>query len=93
MTREPLFSIASATATAAALLGALVAFGVPLTDDQQKAVLALVAVLAPFVVALVARPTVTPTADVAARETSAGVIIAGPASPVPNGTPVDVTES
>lgn len=92
MTREPLFTIASATAIAAATLGALVAFGVPLTDDQQKAVLALVAVLAPLLVAVIARPTVTPTptSEVVAQQTTDGQVVAGQASWVEDGRTVTV---
>ena len=44
MKTEPLVTLASITAGATALLGLLVAFGVPLTEGQQVAVLAVVAV-------------------------------------------------
>lgn len=60
MTREPLLTVASLTAAATALIGLLVAFGVDLTGDQQTAILAVVAVVAPVVVGLVARGKVTP---------------------------------
>lgn len=60
MKNEPVLTAASITAVVAAAIAALVAFGVSLSDDQQKAVLALVAVLAPIVLALVARRHVTP---------------------------------
>lgn len=60
MKSEPVVTVASITAAVAALIGVLVAFGVPLTDDQQKALLALVAVVAPLVAAVIARRKVTP---------------------------------
>lgn len=60
MKREPLFSVASLTAAATAVLGLLIAFGVPLTDDQQSAVLGVIAVAAPFAVAAWGRRKVTP---------------------------------
>lgn len=60
MKREPLVTIASITGIVAAVLGLLVAFGVPLTDDQEKALLGLAAVVAPFIVAYFGRKRVTP---------------------------------
>lgn len=56
--KEPLLTVASATAVTVAVLACLVSFGIRLDDDQQAAVLGLVAALAPFVVALVARRSV-----------------------------------
>jgi hypothetical protein len=63
MTREPLVTAATITALVTALIGLLVAFGVDLTDDQQTAVLGVVAVVAPLVVALFTRSKVTPVKD------------------------------
>lgn len=63
MTREPLVTAATITALVTALIGVLVAFGIDLTDDQQKAVLGLVAVVAPLAVALFSRSKVTPVAN------------------------------
>lgn len=60
MTSEPVLTVASITALATAVLGALVAFGVNLTEAQTTAVLGVVAVAAPLVVGLVARRKVTP---------------------------------
>ena len=62
MRNEPLVNVATVTAAAAALIGLLVAFGVPLTEDQEKALLGVVAIAAPFVVAYFGRKRVTPTA-------------------------------
>lgn len=57
---EPLVTVASVTALVAAVVGVLVAFGVPLDDAQEKALLGLAAVVAPFVVAYFGRKRVTP---------------------------------
>lgn len=64
MTNEPLFTVASITAGVTAILGLLVAFGVSLTDVQEKAILGVVAVAAPLLVAAIARGKVTPNAKV-----------------------------
>jgi hypothetical protein len=60
MSTEPLITVAALTALVAAIIACLVAFGVDLTEDQQKAVLGLVAVVAPLVVGFIARRKVTP---------------------------------
>lgn len=60
MNREPLVTVASITAGITAVLGLLVAFGVSLTGDQEKAILGVAAVVAPLVVAFIARSKVTP---------------------------------
>ncbi len=61
--REPLAATAMAVALAGALLTLAVAFGVDLSAEQQSALLGLVAVVAPLLVAALARPKVTPVAD------------------------------
>lgn len=87
MKNEPLVTLASITAGATALLGLLVAFGVPLTEGQQVAVLAVVAVAAPFVVALAGRGQVTPNASVVEYANPAnGVVKAGAANELPTDT-------
>jgi len=53
--REPLVSVGLITAAAAALLGTLVAFGLNLSQVQTGAVLTLVTVAAPLMVAAVGR--------------------------------------
>ena len=89
MKTEPLVTLASITAGATALLGLLVAFGVPLTEEQQVAVLAVVAVAAPFVVALAGRGKVTPNASVVEYVNPAsGVVKAGAANDLPTDTVV-----
>lgn len=57
---EPAITVASITAVVAAVIGLLVAFGVDLSDDQQKAILGLVAVAAPIVAGVLIRGKVTP---------------------------------
>jgi ABC-type spermidine/putrescine transport system permease subunit I len=64
MKNEPAITVAGITAAVAALIGLLVAFGVSLSDDQQKAILGAVAVIAPLVAGYVTRGKVTPGANV-----------------------------
>jgi len=91
MKREPLFTVATITAAVTAVLALLAAFGLDLTGDQRTAILGVVAVLAPLVVATIARGQVTPAGDVVAQVPSSGVgIVAGPASNETDGTPVKV---
>lgn len=49
---EPLITVGTITAVAAAVVGAVVAFGIHLTADQRGAILTLIGVVAPFVVAV-----------------------------------------
>lgn len=87
MKNEPLVTLASITAGATALLGLLVAFGVPLTEGQQVAVLAVVAVAAPFVVALAGRGQVTPNVNVVEyRDSRTDTVAAGEANELPTDT-------
>ena len=60
MNNEPLWTVAGITAAVTALIALLTAFGLDLTEAQSNAILGVVAVLAPTVVALVARSKVTP---------------------------------
>lgn len=53
--REPLLSVGTFTAAAAAIVGAAVVFGVDLSPEQTGAILALIGVVAPLVVAFVGR--------------------------------------
>jgi hypothetical protein len=53
--KEPLLSVGTVTAVVAAAIAVATAFGLPLNDEQRGAVLVLVAAVAPFAVALVAR--------------------------------------
>lgn len=63
MTREPLVTVGTITGAVTAVIALLVAFGLDLSAEQQTAILAVVAVAAPFVVAAVTRPKVTPVKD------------------------------
>lgn len=60
MKNEPAITIASITAAVAAVIGLLTAFGVSLSDDQQKAILGVVAVIGPIVAGYFTRGKVTP---------------------------------
>ncbi len=88
MKYEPLISISSIVAAATAIVALLVAFGVPLTEDQKVAILGLVGVLAPVIVALVTRGRVTPNAAVVEGLNSSGIVYAGEANELPTGEPI-----
>lgn len=60
MKTEPLFTVATITAAATAVLALLVAFGVELNDEKTAAIMSCVAVVAPLIVAGIARGKVTP---------------------------------
>lgn len=60
MQNEPLFTVATITAGAAAVLALLVAFGLDLTEGQSTAIMGVVGVAAPLIVAVVARAKVSP---------------------------------
>jgi hypothetical protein len=59
MTNSPVWSAATVTAIVSALITLLVAFGVPINQDQTAALMGFVAVVAPIAVAWVASPRVT----------------------------------
>ena len=88
MKYEPLISISSIVAAATAIIALLVAFGVPLTEDQKVAILGLVGVIAPVIVALVTRGRVTPNAAVVEGLNSSGIVYAGEANELPTGEPI-----
>ena len=74
----PVITAATITAGVGALITLLVAFGVPITVDQESAILGLVAVLGPIIVAVVgARTTV--------EYTARGEVIRGAANEGPTG--------
>lgn len=62
---EPLLSVGSITAGVTTLIALVVAFGLPLSGDQQTAILGVVAVVAPLVVSVVGRSRVWSPASVA----------------------------
>ena len=88
MKYEPLISVSSIVAAATAVIALLVAFGVPLTEDQKVAILGLVGVLAPVIVALVTRGKVTPNAAVVEGLNGSGIVYAGEANELPTGEPI-----
>ena len=88
MKYEPLISVSSIVAAATAVVALLVAFGVPLTEDQKVAILGLVGVVAPVIVALVTRGKVTPNAAVVEGLNSSGIVYAGEANELPTGEPI-----
>lgn len=88
MKYEPLISISSIVAGATAIIALMVAFGVPLTEDQKVAILGFVGVLAPVIVALVTRGRVTPNAAVVEGLNSSGIVYAGEANELPTGEPI-----
>lgn len=53
--KEPLLTVGTITTVAAALLAAVVSFGLNVNDDQQAKLLALILVVAPLIVAVVGR--------------------------------------
>lgn len=57
---EPLINRAFIVALVGALLTLLESFGVPITSDQQGAINQLLVILAPLIVAFLARSKVTP---------------------------------
>lgn len=62
MKTEPAVTVGSIGAAVAAVLALLIAFGLPISDGQQTAILGVVAVLAPFVVGVLTRAKVSPVA-------------------------------
>lgn len=78
------------------VMSLLLAFGLPLTDVQQGAVMVVITGIVGFAI----RSQVTPNASVAAKEADAkrkadeaAVLVAGEAAPVPEGEPVTVVPS
>lgn len=83
---EPAVTRGVAVALVAAVIGVVVAFGVPVTDDQRDAVLILVGVAAPLIGAWWTRRHVTPSTQVVAQlDGKSGEVVAGEASPLPTG--------
>jgi hypothetical protein len=56
--KEPSVIVGGITGLVTAILGLLVAFKVPLTPDQQVAILGVVAVIAPFIASIIIRQNV-----------------------------------
>lgn len=62
MNTEPAITIGSVLTLVGAAIALLVAFGVDITDDQQKAILAFVAAAGPLATGLLIRGKVSPVA-------------------------------
>lgn len=93
MSTEPVRTT-TISAAVAAVLALAVAFGLDLTQEQTAAILGVVAVAGPIIAGLIARKKVTPNAKVVAvRPRPDASPVAGPGSPLPDGTPVDVDEA
>jgi hypothetical protein len=90
MNKEPALTIGAISTAVAAILAALVAFGIDLTTSQQLAVLGVIATVGPLVVAWLTRGRVSPSASVVAQVVD-GKVVAGPAlAAVDVGKPVTV---
>lgn len=66
--QTPLITTAAITSIVSAVIALLTAFGVHLTADQTAAILGFIAVLAPWIVALVGHNTTTPLANPTDKE-------------------------
>lgn len=66
MDREPAVIISTLTAAATAILALLVAYGFDVSDQQQQAILGVVAVAAPIIAGIVTRSSVWAPASVEA---------------------------
>ena len=87
--REPAIVIGTVTTAVTAVLALLVAFGIDLSQGQQVAILGVIAGVGPLVVAFLTRSKVAPIATVVAQQVD-GQVIAGPASVLDTGAPVEV---
>jgi len=92
--KEPVLNVAAVTGAATAIIALLVAFWPGLLDESQKvAILGIVGVAAPFLVAAIARGKVAPNSSVVERR-AGDVIVAGPANErVSEGTVVREVEA
>ena len=63
MKREPAITVGTVSAAVAAVLTLLVAFGLDITEEQQTAILGVVATIGPLVAGLLIRRRVTPVSD------------------------------
>ena len=86
---EPAVVIGTVTTAVAAILAVLVAFGIDLNPGQQVAILGVIAGVGPLVVAFVTRSQVAAFSTVVAQQVG-GSVIAGPASVLTTGAPVEV---
>lgn len=91
---EPIVTVAGVSSAVSAVIALLVAFGLQLTVEQTAAIMGVVAVIAPIVVALIARKfTVSLNRVAAYEEKGEAVVVAGPAASQPTGTEVAVVSN
>lgn len=93
LSREPAAVTATITALVAALITLVVAFGLDLTKEQEVAIIGITAVLAPIIAGLITRTKVSPASTVVAQSVTSGAVVAGPASPLPDGSGVHVVSA
>ncbi len=65
--KEPVITAGAIVSLVTAVLALVVAFGAPLTPEQREGIIGVVAAVAPFALALVVRPNVTPNSEVETR--------------------------
>lgn len=87
MGKEPVITVGAIVAAMAAVLAVGVAFGMPITVEQQKAILAAIPPLAVIVLAFIGRRMVVPNGSVVERA-QGGKVVAGEANELPTGTVV-----
>ena len=81
LNREPAAIVGAITGLAAAIVALVVAFQPDLlTEEQQAAILGVVAVVAPIIATLITRQFVTPDVSVVERLEGADAVVAGPAN-------------
>ncbi|PYJ11240.1 MAG: hypothetical protein DMF06_03250 [Verrucomicrobia bacterium] len=81
MSNMPLITTAAITSIVGAVISVLLAFGVHLTPEQSAAIMGLITVLAPWVVALVGHNTTTPLANPTAKDGEPLVRASGDSTP------------
>lgn len=86
--REPAAIIGLVAAAVTSILVLLVAFGVPLTQDQQTAILGVIAGVGPLAAAMLIRGKVSAASTVILQASPRGAAVAGEASTLPAGVQV-----
>lgn len=92
MDKNPAVILGAITTLVVAVLAALVAFGMDISDAKQSAILAILAAVAPIVLGIVTRGKVYAPANVVAAVSPdpQRTVVAGPAASVDVGVPVAV---
>lgn len=93
MKNEPIITVSTVTTVVTATIVLLAAFGLNITPEQKVAITGFAGVVAPIVIAFIARKytipvsKAVPKSEVVEREVD-GLVIAGPASELPTGTTI-----